>query len=1244
NDPLEQEADRVAEQVLAAPAHTSITSTPQNIQRFKGQSTSDEGTVPPSVDLVLSNAGKPLDAVIQQDMGQRFGHDFSQVRIHTDTAAEKSARDVDASAYTVGHNIVFNTGQFAPMTQEGRRLIAHELAHVVQQTGASARGELPSGILQRKPQSEAPLIQPNLDLVPLQGSIDTPSISIAADTPETAPAPQPNSRQPLRTNTSVPLVRSPFLQATPPDLYRGIPVSKVPDADDSSMPRLTDLLSQPQPQAAAIDPGASQIEAEGDGAAHHTTSEQTEVDTGMLLGMLAFGVGEARKIINGHSIAARSSIDWQAKKSNKKLEEQTKTADEAVHALANQRRAQIDQTILAHDTELRWLEKQCKTDARTYADNVKKAQTDGFGSYRLQLADAFDWWVRHFDKLEKTQSNRLIKETDKNNSAAWSIAKNYDIRYIKSYSAQSAERKQVQQDAVYEAASNFSSEIQKTKTEFLPELAKIPQQIKVELDKGRDAALVEFDKGLPIVLSGIDGQLASAIQDISIKAAESHTMLAKAAVQMRERVNSLEDISVKRNADFCIKIDGQIETGRTSTIREFRQAIPAALNSITAMADEAVGILTAGDDELDPDASERFVDEVVDFSLKAADGTGVVFATARDASIQTLAGAVPFAKRGLAAGKQDLATALHGEGVENEFALIRFNTEAEAYVRSALTTLDQTFNAAVIEADTQLLSMLNATRAKLREPMEETEEQIKNSVNDVIYQQIKAKWGLGKVMHNAARQAAWRYDHPYMKHVADAVEVILGFALVIAIVVGLIVMLPVIIGETAAAVILAAIAILGGFMIGYFGAKAYDERKKAGASGVSAFFGALADVTGINDVRRAFTDPKMSPFDRGVAWGQFWLSIFGAAAGAPRFLKAIKVRMPKRFTNPFRAKGSRTATTVDAQALHAIPDAPTITETPKIGYELPHQKLNEPEISNGPASTKLGRIGYELPHQKLSEPELPKEALAAPPPRKIGYELPREQQTPSPSGDIVSPRLHHRKPPVTPEAEGLPSTPKRKIGFKSSEEFIAPIDKPSGTDEQLHVANDAPPSDGVISQMPPAREVPSSHGPGGTIQTSVNRPAHAVDTSVPETPQTSVGEVQVANAPRKGSMVSNVEPEIPAAKQTQRPLSAQDEARLVDERAVQSAREQRIADEARVKKLSDGLDEIKKFKKELGPSKKRDYVDEAFDKTKGELKEAKTELQKSRRSEAEAEAAERISLLKRKDVDPAAALHEAVPA
>jgi len=90
-------------------------------------------TVPPIVHEVLRSPGKPLDASTQAVMEPRFGHDFSHVRVHTDAKAAESARAVNALAYTVGQDIVFLGGQYLPNTIAGQGLVAHELAHVVQQ-------------------------------------------------------------------------------------------------------------------------------------------------------------------------------------------------------------------------------------------------------------------------------------------------------------------------------------------------------------------------------------------------------------------------------------------------------------------------------------------------------------------------------------------------------------------------------------------------------------------------------------------------------------------------------------------------------------------------------------------------------------------------------------------------------------------------------------------------------------------------------------------------------------------------------------------------------------------------------------------------------------------------------------------------------------------------------------------------------------------------------------------------------
>lgn len=89
--------------------------------------------VPPIVQDTLGSQGQSLDAATRAFMEPRFGHDFSHVRIHTDARAAESAQAVNALAYTVGRNIAFGKGQYLPSTIHGQKLLAHELAHVVQQ-------------------------------------------------------------------------------------------------------------------------------------------------------------------------------------------------------------------------------------------------------------------------------------------------------------------------------------------------------------------------------------------------------------------------------------------------------------------------------------------------------------------------------------------------------------------------------------------------------------------------------------------------------------------------------------------------------------------------------------------------------------------------------------------------------------------------------------------------------------------------------------------------------------------------------------------------------------------------------------------------------------------------------------------------------------------------------------------------------------------------------------------------------
>jgi len=109
------------------------------IRRVTGKNTGDT-VAPPIVYNVLSSPGQPLNAANRAFFEPRFGHDFSNVRIHNDENARASAKAINALAYTSGNHIVIGTDQHSLTSASGKKLLAHELTHVLQQHGTSDTG------------------------------------------------------------------------------------------------------------------------------------------------------------------------------------------------------------------------------------------------------------------------------------------------------------------------------------------------------------------------------------------------------------------------------------------------------------------------------------------------------------------------------------------------------------------------------------------------------------------------------------------------------------------------------------------------------------------------------------------------------------------------------------------------------------------------------------------------------------------------------------------------------------------------------------------------------------------------------------------------------------------------------------------------------------------------------------------------------------------------------------------------
>uniref|UniRef100_A0A831UF85 DUF4157 domain-containing protein n=1 Tax=Geobacter metallireducens TaxID=28232 RepID=A0A831UF85_GEOME len=140
DDVFEREADRVADTVMEMPEPATGESPKEQAQQLVSPKMDGGGEIPVSGELAdriqaLEGGGVPLGEGERAFFEPRFGADFSRVRIHTDPVAAEAASAINARAFTLGSDIVFGPGRYAPGTDEGKRLMAHELTHVLQQEG-----------------------------------------------------------------------------------------------------------------------------------------------------------------------------------------------------------------------------------------------------------------------------------------------------------------------------------------------------------------------------------------------------------------------------------------------------------------------------------------------------------------------------------------------------------------------------------------------------------------------------------------------------------------------------------------------------------------------------------------------------------------------------------------------------------------------------------------------------------------------------------------------------------------------------------------------------------------------------------------------------------------------------------------------------------------------------------------------------------------------------------------------------
>jgi len=269
NDPLEHEADAMADKVMRMPEkpfvqrkasasccdyddeHIHLKPLSRQVSPFIQTKAENGGAVSPAVAEGISatqGGGSAMNSSTKSFMESRFGNDFSDVRIHTGDYAVQMSKDLNAQAFTVGSDVYFNSGKYAPEQSDGKHLLAHELTHVVQQSGSVGRK------VQRQ-QHPAPVQQPPQQPVqPAPQAAQQPAQPVQPSPPQpaqqTAQQPAPPATQDLRTRVRGWLDREQFAlpivadsQSTPNGRLRAVYGGQMSTLDQITTDT-TDVLHQ----------------------------------------------------------------------------------------------------------------------------------------------------------------------------------------------------------------------------------------------------------------------------------------------------------------------------------------------------------------------------------------------------------------------------------------------------------------------------------------------------------------------------------------------------------------------------------------------------------------------------------------------------------------------------------------------------------------------------------------------------------------------------------------------------------------------------------------------------------------------------------------------------------------------------------------------------------------------------------------------------------------------------------------
>jgi hypothetical protein len=663
-------------------------------------------------------------------------------------------------------------------------------------------------------------------------------------------------------------------------------------------------------------------------------------------------------------------------------------------------RAEVDRTVAAIETGGSQLLQHLQTSVDSahgqvdvaLAARLAEASTAGTNSQRTILGifsghrTTVSNTVTHYTaEAERLRTRKVNGARDRNRA---DIRRAYAKARVKMNALPGTNRGAYMGSAAFDVAEGTANEMRDQEPDIVSGVGELIAPLP-ELFRSQGAeALDGFDVNLPEILASVSEGVGHTRAEILEQAVAAHRELEHLAQQSRAEIDGLLQEAIGQARDVGPQVESYLDRGLGEVLRTVSAAPATTLNRVSPPIEEATELFRTVEDP-DVEAAEQLTETLGSFLDDSVDAQGSLLESAADASQRRFRQLVVGARQTLRAHKQrcDQVWQTAGSGVNTTLA--RAVETADAGLGGTVAFFNRSLRETEASIRTQLQPAVTQLRGGFRDHLTDTEGRIDERIHEAFAKNSEALADLDGKMDEAASEAGWEYDHPVLSALAFIAGILVGILKVLALLLVVLLVVFLLAKILAVSMIVAGIVLLVGmvaFAIGY----GFGARLAAGQGVGEAFTGAvvdfgrsapgmLYDMTGIPKLRRAFSDERMSSYERGKLIGEggteFVLAIFmvrGAAKGvAGRFRSLPRVPAPGR-PPPVAGPAARPTPPVEP----VRPPAPASTPRPTAPVEAP--RPTPPVEPPAPSRPRLEVI--QGGRGRPTVPEAPVEPVRPPPP------------------------------------------------------------------------------------------------------------------------------------------------------------------------------------------------------------------------------------------------------------------------